>query len=520
MLTRSTTAFSSLRWRLILALVGGALLGAGVAALSPGAFWPGWLAASVLAVPALFLLAAAWTWAGGGRLLAWMIALAFLLRLVAGVGLSLALPEWGYDTDCQNAGYLFIDACERDREAFGVAQKGEGLYWFSGIKLDTDQYGGLAFLSGWIYRYLSPDAHRPFLVLIVGAFFAALGTPFLYRAISLRWNGRVAGLAAWIYVLYPDALFFASAQMREPILAGLGAVAFWAVLAWERRPRAGLAVFAASLLGMAFFSPRVALMVAGVLLVWFWLEFSASRPGPRWQVLGWFGLAGGLLAMLILTWGWFLDSAAYDIQVTIQRSGWLAKIIEEAGQQWALPVLTVYGLAQPVLPAALTETSIPLWQSLGIFRAAGWYALAPFLVYGLFTVWKEPLVQRRRILIWLVLAVCAWLAISTLRGGGDQTDNPRYRSLFLPWLALLAAWAVDRALALRDAWLWRWILVEGIFLGFFTHWYVSRYLRIAGRLPFWQMLAWILFLSGLVLAGGWLYDRLRAGRRGVRLFPW
>jgi hypothetical protein len=183
-------------------------------------------------------------------------------------------------------------------------------------------------------------------------------------------------------------------------------------------------------------------------------------------------------------------------------------------------MLTVYGLAQPVLPAALTETSIPLWQSLGIFRAAGWYALAPFLVYGLFTVWKEPLVQRRRILIWLVLAVCAWLAISTLRGGGDQTDNPRYRSLFLPWLALLAAWAVDRALALRDAWLWRWILVEGIFLGFFTHWYVSRYLRIAGRLPFWQMLAWILFLSGLVLAGGWLYDRLRAGRRGVRLFPW
>ena len=36
------------------------------------------------------------------------------------------------------------------------------------ITLDNDQYGGLAFLSGWIYRYLSPDAHRPFLVRACG----------------------------------------------------------------------------------------------------------------------------------------------------------------------------------------------------------------------------------------------------------------------------------------------------------------------------------------------------------------
>lgn len=522
MITRSNPIPSKFRTRLVLSLVGGALLGAGVATLSPGSFSVGWLAASVLAIPALFILLSAWAWAGGGRLLAWMIALAFLLRLIAGVGLSLALPAWGYDTDCQNAGYLFKDACERDREAFGVAQKGEGLFWFSGIKLDTDQYGGLAFLSGWIYRYLSPDAHRSLLILIVSASFSALGVPFLRQAIRLRWNGRVANLAAWIYVLYPDAVFFASSQMREPMLVGLGAIAFWAVLSWDhpwrvrdRRWRARLVVLCASLLGMAFFSTRVALMVTGVLAVWFWLEFSANRPEPHWQVLGWLGLTGGLLAMLALTWGWFLDSAAYDIQLTIQRSGWLAKIIEEAGQRFALPILTLYGLAQPVLPAALTEASIPLWQSIGIIRAAGWYALAPFLVYGLFMVWKEPQINRRRILIWLGMSVCVWLVVAALRGGGDQTDNPRYRSLFIPWLALLAAWAVDRALAARDAWLWRWIAVEAIFLGFFTHWYASRYLHVGGRLPFWQMLAWIVGLSGLVLAGGWFYDRFWARKRGM-----
>lgn len=520
--TRSKPAIFRFRARFLIALLGGAILGGGIAALSPGPLWAGWLAASALAIPALFVLLSVWAWAGGGRLLAWMIALAFLVRLAAGVGLSLALPAWGYDTDCQNSGYLFKDACERDREAFGVAQKGEGLYWFSGIKLDTDQYGGLAFLSGWIYRYLSPDAHRPLLILIVGAFFAALGVPFLRQAVGLRWSSRAANLAAWIYVFYPDAVFFGSSQMREPMLVGLGAVAFWAVLSWNHPGHAGsrrwlvsLAALFFSLLGMAFFSLRVAAMVAGVLSVWFWLEFSASRTEPRWQALGWLGLAGGFLVMLALTWGWFLDSASYDIQLTIQRSGWLAKIIEEAGEQFALPILTVYGLAQPVLPAALTEVSIPLWQWIGIIRSIGWYALAPFLVYGLFTVWKEPSASRRRILIWLALAVCAWLLISTLRGGGDQTDNPRYRSLFIPWMALLAAWAIDRALAVRDPWLWRWIAVEGIFLGFFTHWYASRYLHIGGRLPFWLMLAWILALSGLVLAGGWFYDRFRARGRGM-----
>ncbi|MBE0699615.1 MAG: hypothetical protein IH586_22045, partial [Anaerolineaceae bacterium] len=104
--------------RFILAFIGGLLVGAAVALFSPGSFWTGWLAASLLSIPSLFFLLSAWSWAGGGRLLGWMIALTFLLRLVFGIGLSLAIANYGYDNDCQNAGYLFKDACQRDREAF------------------------------------------------------------------------------------------------------------------------------------------------------------------------------------------------------------------------------------------------------------------------------------------------------------------------------------------------------------------------------------------------------------------
>jgi hypothetical protein len=86
-------------------------------------------------------------------------------------------------------------------------------------------------------------------------------------------------------------------------------------------------------------------------------------------------------------------------------------------------------------------------------------------------------------------------------------------------MGLLAAWAVDWAYAHRSAWLWRWVLVECIFVGFFTHWYIGRYYRIWERLQFWNMIAWIIGLSCLVLGGGWLYDRfltrgLHPGRPG------
>lgn len=476
-----------------------------------------------------FLLLLAWKWGGRGRTLAWMIALAFGLRLGLGIFFSLGLPAWGYQNEpVQQAGYLFKDAYARDQQSWELATSGQSLGQAFGEELYTDQYGGLLAVSAAVYRYLSADFHRPLLPLILGAFTAALGVVFLRQAVRLRWPARVAGLAAWIYVLYPDALFFGASQMREPYLVGLSAVAFWAVLALRDPEQAGqpfptglfsaqarlawLALFL-SLLAMLFLSSRVAAATAGLLGLLFLVEYIIATPNKAWKVAGWVGLTLGTLLMLAFSWEWFRSSTAWDVVVNLSSSGSVMKRVEEVSQQLHLPqntagvlVTVIYGLMRPVLPAAVAETSIPFWKTVGIVRSAGWYALAPFLIYALFTVWREPDPRQRRRLIWLALVVSLWLVVAAARGGGDATDNPRYRSLFIIWLALLAAWAVDRALAWRDLWLWRWLAVETIFLAFFTHWYLSRYYHLWARLEFWPMVAWVTILSALVLGGGLVLD--------------
>ncbi|NLG99347.1 MAG: hypothetical protein GX491_18480 [Chloroflexi bacterium] len=507
----------------LIGVIFGACAGAGIAWLSQGEFWPGWLAFSLLAAASLFVLLRVWARMGSEKILLWMVLLAFGLRLISGIGLSQALPVWGYAEPEQQAGYLFKDAYQRDLQAWELAQSGRPLWDTFRSEFVSDQYGGLLALSASVYRFLSPDAHRPYLILILGSFFAALGLPFLYQAARMRWSARIAGIAGWIYVFYPDAIFFASGQMREPFIVGLGAVAFWAVLAWGERKRPAAAALFFSLLGMALISNRVAAAVVGILGLLFLLEYIIVLPDRRWKILGWLGLAVGVLLLVVFSWEWFKSSTRWDLKVTGMDSGWVAKIIDEASERTGLPselvgpaITVTYGLARPVLPAAVAEDAQSvLWKTIGIFRSAGWYALAPFLVYSLFAIFREPDPARRRRAIWLALVVFLWLVIASARGGGDATDNPRYRSLFIPWMALLAGWSIDWALSHRDPWLWRWIAVEVIFVGFFTNWYFSRYFHLWQRLQFWQMALWIVGLSGFVLVGGWVWDRFRAGKPGV-----
>ena len=60
----------------------------------------------------------------------------------------------------------------------------------------------------------------------------------------------------------------------------------------------------------------------------------------------------------------------------------------------------------------------------------------------------------------------------------------------------------------------RLLAAEVIFLLFFTQWYLSRYLRLWRKLPFWEMVILIVVLCALVFGGSWLWDR-RGGKRRV-----
>lgn len=479
-----------------------------VALLSPGAFLPGWGAAALLIFLSVLGLYAAWRWAGRERSLAVMIVLAFLLRLTVGIGLSLAYQAWGYDQPVYNTGYIFPDAMERDSEAYQVGISKVQLLFNPDLTLGSDQYGGLGLLSAAVYRFLSPDTHRPFLMLIIGAFFFALGVPFLIKAVELRWTEAVARLTTWIYILYPDGLFFTSSQMREPYMLGLSAAAFWAVLAWGQSRRSALVVGLPALGLMFLFSTRSALFLAGVLACLFLLEYVAGRPEKAWKIAGWAGLGLGAVLAVGLTWSWFRDASGWDILLTQRGSGVLEKRIEEIGDTFRIPFIVAMGLAQPVLPAAITETkSIPLAKAVTLLRSLGWYIIAPLLLYGLFSLPRIKDKGERTRMAWVVLAVLLWTCIASLRAGGDMTDNPRYRLLFLIWMSLASAWAIDWAYKQRDAWFVRWLLVEVIFLTFFSSWYASRYYHFPIKLPFFVMAGLIIGLSGLVLAGGFFYDR-------------
>ena len=326
----------------LFALAGGAI----IAAVSPGIFLGGWLAAGVLLWATGLTLLSVWQWLGGGKTLGWMILLAFLLRLVFGVGMSLAMPVFGYNSEQQEAGYLFYDAFQRDDEAWGLAISEDALWASFRDEFTTDQYGGLLSLSAAIYRYLSPGAHRALLILILAAFAPALGVAFLYSAVSRRWDGRLAKWAGWIFVLYPDAIFFASSQMREPFLIGIAAIGFWAVLFWQEKRRAAQIAFFVSLVVGMLFSSRVTPFIFGMLLILFWVEYLIPRH-RAWQIIGWIGVAVAGVAFLFLTWNWLETSAWWDLQVTEDASGWVGSIIADWDLKVQYVFITGYGLAQP-----------------------------------------------------------------------------------------------------------------------------------------------------------------------------
>src|SRR3990172_7310118 len=97
-------------WMLPVSLILGALL----SFLQPGSWLVGWLAFSLLLLFSFWFFGLLHRWAGGGRTLAWMVALAFALRLLTGVGVYLALPVDGHGDPDDHAGFVFTDAHRRD----------------------------------------------------------------------------------------------------------------------------------------------------------------------------------------------------------------------------------------------------------------------------------------------------------------------------------------------------------------------------------------------------------------------
>jgi len=166
-----------------------------------------------------------------------------------------------------------------------------------------------------------------------------------------------------------------------------------------------------------------------------------------------------------------------------------------------------------VLPAAIADPAVWPMRALGILRGLGWYALLPFLLYSLRSIWKTADKRERLAWLWLWLVSWAWIIISAARAGGDQWDNPRYRVILLLFQAALAAQALIWQRATRDRWLGRILAVEGVFLVLFGYWYISRYAGLGLRVfHVFIVFAAIAVISAGILIGGWLWDRWQVKR--------
>src|SRR5512133_1121354 len=300
-----------------LSLLAGAIIGTIIALISPAPFINGFWGSALIAAASVFLLLITWRWAGKGRALAWMLVLAYVLRLAAGISMYVLLPTYGYDEPTQNAGYVFFDAAQRDRQSWELSQAHQVIEAATGTEYVTDQYGGLLAFSAAAYSVFSPDAHRPLFIVLFAAFAGSIGIPFFFLTLRKRFGENPAQLAAWVFALYPNSLLLGAAQMREPFILGLTAIALWAVTQWKTAPRkVTIPTLLLSLLVMAWFSSRVAIPVAGVLAVWFWLEHYADALPDKWKKVSWIILIGAALIFAIYGWRWVASTSVFDTRMT------------------------------------------------------------------------------------------------------------------------------------------------------------------------------------------------------------
>jgi len=504
------------------------LLGAVLSFLQGGDWLTGWLAFSFLFLLSFILFTLSVGWAGAGKALVWMVALAFGLRLAGGAATYLLLPTQGYDEPDDRAGFVFTDAHRRDAQAWELASSDLPILNAFSEKYAYDQYGGLLAFSALVYRYLSPDMHRPLLLVLISAAIAALGLPFLWKAGLQQWGSKVASAAGWVFALYPESILLGGSAMREPYLMTFSAFALWGFVGWHSLDqRGGWVWLGLGLAGMLLVSPAVALVT--LVILGGWLYFAEERGRIPWWIVAAAVIvfAGGLLLLssaldrtgavtAVTPFGvvnnWLREAVKWDVYQLERGSGRVQLLFEHMPGWMRLPFVVTYGIFQPVLPAVFFEPTLPIWFVIVLLRSAGWYLLMPFLIFAGVTASgpAQGNAAERKLWLWLVLISWAWILLASLRGGGDQWDNPRYREILFLWQALVAGYAWYRWREGHSPWLLRIALMEIIFILVFAQWYASRYIHLLGRLPFGWMVAIILGAWTLIGVAGWLRDR-RAG---------
>ncbi len=419
----------------------------------------------------------------------WGVVAAAVLRLAFGVIWYLGLPAWGYGSPVEKAGYIMADAYARDQASWEIARSQEPLsISFSEYK-SVDQYGGLLFLSAIVYRFLGGDVHLPLQMVIITASFSALTVFFTWGAVRKLWGEKAANLAAWIVVLFPDAIILGSSQMREAFTMTLVSAAIYGLITYlQTRRWRGLVWLGVGLFLLLPFTPPLAglLLIALLILIIFFPGQEKTHDPRFWVVVA--GIAVVVIAGVWIVWGrlapagindpislvsWWLKQSARWQAYFVRRSSTLVRKIFKVTPDWThVFILMVYGVLQPFLPAAVLDSGNLVWKGIAIWRSAGWTVLLIFLLAAPVMAWIRS--GWRNVASGISLIVWGGILLASLRSGGDMWDNPRYRVTFIGLQAALAAWAWYERKQLILPWL-RWATISlGIFLAWFFPWYLQR----------------------------------------------
>ena len=429
---------------------------------------------------------------------AYLLFLAVIIRLAIGVLWFIMLPAHGHDSPPEQAGYVLADAYQRDQAAWDLAKSEDPLWSAFRSRRSIDQYGGMLFSSALVYRFLGGETHKPLMIVVLTAAVSSLAVLFTYGFARRTWSAKTAWIAAWMLTLFPDAVLNGSSQMREAATITLVMMAFYGLVIYDQeRTRTGLIWMVAAILLFLPFSPPFAALLLTMLAAaaFFGFRIGRQRLSVRLrssdQRSTWLVAAlVGILVLVIVWWSlgqftpdsitnplervnWWLQKSA-DLQsyLTERASGKIQAIFERTPEWAHTPLLLGYGVAQPLLPAALIDTSeAAIWQAIAIWRALGWTILLVLLIYATWQAWRNQasaVTRTINILVWSVYLVASF------RGGGDQWDNPRYRVPFLGLMVSLAAWGWVRQRQSRDR-VFRYVVISVLaIVVWLVPWYLYR----------------------------------------------
>lgn len=450
---------------------------------------------------------------------AWLISLTFgaiALRLILGCFWMEALPVAGYGSNVEKAGYVMKDAYTRDNGAWKLAKSQKPLWAAFTQDITGDQYGGLMFISAAVYRLSGARYHHPLLIVTLTAFFSSLALLFSWGFAKQAWGRAAASVTAWIVALYPEAVLLGSAQMREPFVVTFAALAFYGLIYYlHESRRSGLAWVFAALIGAALFSPPLAAMLcAALLFLALAVEFSQdsaktlTRRRGFWIVLavvillitagiwlGWAQIAPPGIGNIFDLVGWWARRAAvYQSYLSHAASGWLQREFNKLPVFLHIPVLVLYGVIRPFLPATLVAYRTPLWYGISIWRSLGWTVMLLSLVYASLRAFLDNKSNGKYLTKAVCVIVWSGILIASVRGGGDDWDNARYRLLFLTLQAGLMGWVWGYGSWRISTGLRRALISSGIFFLWFMPWYIRRYHGM-----YWDVIS-IFHTIGLALA--------------------